>query len=125
MVDQAAAERACKDPNPVIDGRKANVNLAYIGAKPRNNHQPAQAGQLTNKKIDVMLEQLLAIFFDGFTISFLLEPKALLVGIFRTNEKIDCLKIQNMSLVIYIKREFDRNLRTEPVLKQWVAAKMA
>lgn len=35
MSDQAAAERACKDANPVIDGRKANVNLAYIGAKPR------------------------------------------------------------------------------------------
>ena len=35
MSDKAAAERACKDPNPVIDGRKANVNLAYIGAKPR------------------------------------------------------------------------------------------
>ncbi|XP_013402134.1 RNA-binding protein 24-B isoform X2 [Lingula anatina] len=35
MSDRAAAERACKDPNPVIDGRKANVNLAYLGAKPR------------------------------------------------------------------------------------------
>lgn len=28
-----------KDPNPIIDGRKANVNLAYLGAKPRNNVQ--------------------------------------------------------------------------------------
>ncbi|XP_075701141.1 RNA-binding protein 38 [Rhinoderma darwinii] len=36
MSDRAAADRACKDPNPIIDGRKANVNLAYIGAKPRN-----------------------------------------------------------------------------------------
>ena len=35
MADRAAAERACKDPNPIIDGRKANVNLAFIGAKPR------------------------------------------------------------------------------------------
>uniref|UniRef100_H2Y9E0 RRM domain-containing protein n=1 Tax=Ciona savignyi TaxID=51511 RepID=H2Y9E0_CIOSA len=35
MSEKSAAERACKDPNPVIDGRKANVNLAYIGAKPR------------------------------------------------------------------------------------------
>ena len=35
MADRDAAERACKDPNPVIDGRKANVNLAYLGAKPR------------------------------------------------------------------------------------------
>ncbi|MEQ2224245.1 RNA-binding protein 38 [Ilyodon furcidens] len=36
MTDRGAAERACKDPNPIIDGRKANVNLAYLGAKPRN-----------------------------------------------------------------------------------------
>lgn len=36
MADRAAAERACKDPNPNIDGRKANVNLAYLGAKPRS-----------------------------------------------------------------------------------------
>lgn len=35
MTDRVAAERACKDPNPIIDGRKANVNLAYLGAKPR------------------------------------------------------------------------------------------
>lgn len=37
MADRAAAERACKDPNPIIDGRKANVNLAILGAKPRGN----------------------------------------------------------------------------------------
>ncbi|XP_076009876.1 RNA-binding protein 24b isoform X1 [Genypterus blacodes] len=35
MGDRASADRACKDPNPIIDGRKANVNLAYLGAKPR------------------------------------------------------------------------------------------
>ena len=35
MADRSAAERICKDPNPIIDGRKANVNLAYLGAKPR------------------------------------------------------------------------------------------
>ncbi|XP_072095112.1 RNA-binding protein 38-like isoform X1 [Mobula birostris] len=35
MADRISAERACKDPNPIIDGRKANVNLAYLGAKPR------------------------------------------------------------------------------------------
>lgn len=37
MTDKESAERAVKDPNPIIDGRKANVNLAYLGAKPRNN----------------------------------------------------------------------------------------
>ncbi|XP_028326519.1 RNA-binding protein 24b isoform X2 [Gouania willdenowi] len=35
MADRSSADRACKDPNPIIDGRKANVNLAYLGAKPR------------------------------------------------------------------------------------------
>jgi len=35
MSDRSAAERACKDANPIIDGRKTNVNLAYLGAKPR------------------------------------------------------------------------------------------
>jgi len=35
MTNKEDAARACKDPNPIIDGRKANVNLAYIGAKPR------------------------------------------------------------------------------------------
>lgn len=37
MADREAAERAVKDANPIIDGRKANVNLAYLGAKPRSN----------------------------------------------------------------------------------------
>lgn len=35
MACKEAAQEAIKDPNPVIDGRKANVNLAYLGAKPR------------------------------------------------------------------------------------------
>ena len=39
MVDREGAERACVNPNPVIEGRRANVNLAYIGAKPKN-HSP-------------------------------------------------------------------------------------
>ncbi|KAK2112997.1 hypothetical protein P7K49_007263 [Saguinus oedipus] len=46
MADRAAAERACKDPNPIIDGRKANVNLAYLGAKPRIM-QPASSSPYT------------------------------------------------------------------------------
>jgi hypothetical protein len=37
MKEKSDAEKACKDPNPIIDGRKANVNLAVLGAKPRNN----------------------------------------------------------------------------------------
>ena len=37
MATKESAERACKEPNPIIDGRKANVNLAILGAKPRLN----------------------------------------------------------------------------------------
>jgi len=37
MSTKDCAERACKEPNPIIDGRKANVNLAILGAKPRGN----------------------------------------------------------------------------------------
>ncbi|XP_055592856.1 RNA-binding protein 24-B-like isoform X2 [Uranotaenia lowii] len=40
MGDRMSAERACKEPNPIIDGRKANVNLAILGAKPRGNLTP-------------------------------------------------------------------------------------
>ncbi|KAK3908247.1 RNA-binding protein 38 [Frankliniella fusca] len=43
MGDRPAAERACKDPNPIIDGRKANVNLAILGAKPRGNVTPGES----------------------------------------------------------------------------------
>ncbi|CAF0985266.1 unnamed protein product [Didymodactylos carnosus] len=35
MVTRESAQEATKDPNPTIDGRRANVNLAYIGAKNR------------------------------------------------------------------------------------------
>uniref|UniRef100_A0A7G3AVJ5 Putative rna-binding protein 38-like isoform 1 n=1 Tax=Lutzomyia longipalpis TaxID=7200 RepID=A0A7G3AVJ5_LUTLO len=42
MGDRGSAERACKDPNPIIDGRKANVNLAILGAKPRGNLAPGE-----------------------------------------------------------------------------------
>ncbi|KAH1029941.1 hypothetical protein HUJ05_003087 [Dendroctonus ponderosae] len=58
MADRASAERACKEPNPIIDGRKANVNLAILGAKPRGNvpteflasykHVGAEASELSS-----------------------------------------------------------------------------
>lgn len=35
METKEAAEAAILDPNPIIDGRKANVNLAYLGVKSR------------------------------------------------------------------------------------------
>ena len=35
METKEAADAAVIDPNPIIDGRKANVNLAYLGVKSR------------------------------------------------------------------------------------------
>ncbi|CAG11982.1 unnamed protein product [Tetraodon nigroviridis] len=49
MADRASADRACKDPNPIIDGRKANVNLAYLGAKPRVI-QPGECSRLGRER---------------------------------------------------------------------------
>ena len=40
MADKESAERAYANPNPVIEGRRANVNLAYLGAKPKMNGPP-------------------------------------------------------------------------------------
>ncbi|CAF4063950.1 unnamed protein product [Rotaria magnacalcarata] len=40
MVRKEDAEEAVKDPNPTIDGRRANVNLAYMGAKNRTTTLP-------------------------------------------------------------------------------------
>ncbi|OQR71567.1 RNA-binding protein 38-like [Tropilaelaps mercedesae] len=48
MAERDAAERAVKEPNPIIDGRKANVNLAYLGAKPRASVQQLNAGLITD-----------------------------------------------------------------------------
>ena len=42
MKEKEGAERACAEPYPNIDGRKANVNLAYIGAKPKPNSHPSK-----------------------------------------------------------------------------------
>lgn len=65
MSDRLAAERACKDANPIIDGRKANVNLAYLGAKPRGN---LQSGMIKNNKFSFFLFNrfILGITFIDF-----------------------------------------------------------
>ena len=44
MATRDGAESACANPNPIVDGRKANVNLAYLGAKPKNHtSQPCKS----------------------------------------------------------------------------------
>ncbi|CAN6480434.1 unnamed protein product [Victoria cruziana] len=40
--DPDSATRACMDPTPVIDGRRANCNLAVLGARPSNSTTPQQ-----------------------------------------------------------------------------------
>jgi hypothetical protein len=62
MKDKPDAEKACKDPNPIIDGRKANVNLAYLGAKPRNN---VQLTALSSGLATIPLQQQLAALLPG------------------------------------------------------------
>lgn len=44
MQDADAASKAVANPTPIIDGRKANVNLAYLGAKPRPKIVPGVIG---------------------------------------------------------------------------------
>lgn len=56
MADRASADRACKDPNPIIDGRKANVNLAYLGAKPRVIQPGEKCSLFTPAEVFIHLE---------------------------------------------------------------------
>ncbi|RCN37305.1 hypothetical protein ANCCAN_16785 [Ancylostoma caninum] len=86
MKDRAAAERACKDPNPIIDGRKANVNLAYLGAKPRTNVQLAEHylherfSALANQVQLPLQTQLQALFPTRIGLPQLYYPSAGLVN---------------------------------------------
>lgn len=66
MGDRLSAERACKDPNPIIDGRKANVNLAILGAKPRGNLTQGKTRLLNNSS-------------DSFIVQYLIEERKLLL----------------------------------------------
>jgi len=78
MKDRGAAERACKDPNPIIDGRKANVNLAYLGAKPRGN---VQLAALSNAVQQIPLQaQLQALFPQRIGIPQLYYPSQQLLN---------------------------------------------
>lgn len=56
MADRDGAERACANPNPVIEGRRANVNLAYLGAKPKNHSPPGEIGQHHTQAQTVFVE---------------------------------------------------------------------
>lgn len=62
MGNRASAERACKDPNPIIDGRKANVNLAILGAKPRGNITPGKKQQQKLKDFPIELSKIISSY---------------------------------------------------------------
>ncbi|XP_068702635.1 uncharacterized protein [Montipora foliosa] len=50
MATKEGAERACVNKRPIIDGRRANVDLAYIGAKPKTPKEaPHQEGTVVTK----------------------------------------------------------------------------
>ncbi|KAD6796422.1 hypothetical protein E3N88_07318 [Mikania micrantha] len=42
--DPEAAKQACHDPNPIIDGRRANCNIASLGRPPSSSHQGRNQG---------------------------------------------------------------------------------
>ncbi len=51
MARKEGADEAVKEPNPTIDGRRANVNLAYLGAKNRTATLPRMFNILNNNLI--------------------------------------------------------------------------
>ena len=55
MATKEGAEKACKEPNPIIDGRKANVNLAILGAKPRVNSLQGNNSSITHQYLLVTI----------------------------------------------------------------------
>ena len=76
MSDRLAAERACKDANPIIDGRKANVNLAYLGAKPRGNLQAGTVFSLNTKLLPIITILLFSPpdYYNGTTTHYSAPP---------------------------------------------------
>ena len=73
MADKEGAEKACANPNPMIDGRKANVNLAYLGAKPKLHS--SQPGNIKNSYQAILL-------FNIAAYSYIADIKLLIVFIF-------------------------------------------
>ncbi|CAF1487743.1 unnamed protein product [Rotaria magnacalcarata] len=47
MAQKEGADEAVREPNPTIDGRRANVNLAYLGAKNRTATLPFNYSVIT------------------------------------------------------------------------------
>jgi hypothetical protein len=59
MARKEGADEAIKEPNPTIDGRRANVNLAYLGAKNRTATLPRMLNKKKNHaKFSFLVSQL-------------------------------------------------------------------
>ena len=89
MVERSAAERICKDPNPIIDGRKANVNLAYLGAKPRT-----QATELLGTDI---LQHTITVKYSEISLALLVlflvvDREGASSPLERKNERLTCFR---------------------------------
>ena len=48
MATKEGAERACVNKRPIIDGRRANVDLAYLGAKPKARRDSAASPECSS-----------------------------------------------------------------------------
>jgi hypothetical protein len=55
MTCKEGADEAVKEPNPTIDGRRANVNLAYLGAKSRTATLPRMLMNHERKKTKYLI----------------------------------------------------------------------
>ena len=65
MATKEGAERACVNKRPIIDGRRANVDLAYLGAKPKTTIEdaaspecPSAPSSPTGRQADIDLTNL-------------------------------------------------------------------
>lgn len=74
--DKDCAEKACVNRRPVIDGRTANVNLAYIGAKPKPTKGTGKYAAMTSnglaykqnlQKTIMGSQQFCGSFANGFS----------------------------------------------------------
>lgn len=70
--DKDCAEDACKDTKPIIDGRRANVNFAYLGAKPKpykgnGKNVMSSQGFVYNQNTIMGSHQFHSNFTNGFS----------------------------------------------------------
>jgi hypothetical protein len=107
MKERADAEKATRDPNPIIDGRKANVNLAYLGAKPRNN---VQLAALSSLQLPIQTQLQAAALFPAATAASRLGlpfmyPGAAATGLTATNPLLTHLSQLQPSLAAALQQQ--------------------